>query len=276
MVKIVLTKFGTMGARDIELVKNTLEECYLQLEPHEVAYVDLCLFESAAQMRAFFTREKLSLGIAGVFDDLFVAQHDAWRGTPRISICLDRLRALPNEAQVGNIRHEACHSILHGSIEYYMIPLSLISAFVDKREFSGESAASFVYLVSIAVKDFEVAKFLFERGRLKDQVAYATNILCTTEDERLAWRVSRGNRVAEILCIVSRFKEVCCAAPFLSGQRFGDELKDGIVENLSYLGSDIVEKLLWIAKHDLPKLGQDTMKNINVVSGLLLSTFLED
>lgn len=273
LVKIVLTKFGNIEARDVEFVRNALNGCYLQLEPHEVTFLDLYLFESATLMRAFFINEKHRMGIASRgFDDAFVAQHDAWRGASRISICLERLRLLPREAQIGSIEHEVGHSILHGGIEYYVIPQSLIPPFVVKHS-SEESARSFLDLVSIAVKDYEVTRYLFGRGCDRGQVAYVINVVDATEDDKLAWRISRGNRVAEILCIVSRLKEVCCAAPFLQDERFRNDIEDRLVKNLSYMGCDVVTKLMFIARHELPELGADTMKNIGVLSDLLLRTF---
>lgn len=158
-----------------------------------------------------------------------------------------------------------------GRIEYYIAPQLMMPAPASKL--SEESARSFLYLTSISVKDFEVARFLFERGYVEDQVAYAMNIIDATEDDRLAWLISRGNRVAELLCMASRFKEVCCAAPFLGSERYGNELEDRIVQSLSYLGDVNIKKLLKIAKGDLPRFGVDTMKNIGLLSCLLLETF---
>jgi len=273
MVRVVLRRFGSIEGSDIDYIMKTLEECYLRFDPHEVSYLDLYLFENTASMKAFFNLERLEVGVTlGSFEDVFIAQHDAWRGVPRISICLDRLRSLPKEVRIGSIRHEVGHSVLHGSIEYYVTPQLMMPGLASRL--SEKSAGSFMYLVSIAVKDFEVARSLFERGYAEDQVAYAMNILDTTDDDLLAWRISRGNRFAETLCLISRFKEVCYAAPFLGSERYRSELEDRIVQNLSYLGSANTKKLLEIATGDLPKLGVDTIKNINLLSHLLLETFM--
>lgn len=273
MVRVVLRKFGSIEGGDIGYILKILEECYLRFEPHEVSYLDLYLFENAVSMKAFFNLERLKVGVTlGSFEDIFIAQHDAWRGVPRISICLDRLRSLPEEVRVGSIRHEVGHSVLHGSIEYYITPRLMMPRLASRL--SEASLRSFLYLVSIADKDYEVARSLFERGYVEDQVAYAMTLLDTTEDDKLAWRISEGNRFAEILCLVSRFKEVCCAAPFLGSERYGSELEDRIIQNLHYLGDVNAKKLLEIAKGELPKFGADTSENINLLSCILLKTFL--
>lgn len=266
--------FGRVEAPERESVLKALEESYLRLQPHDLAYVELCLFESVAQMEAFHARERASLSMTiDAIVNLFVAQHDVWSGTPRISICLERLRALPDAVKLGNIRHEAGHSILHGSIEYYMMPPS-IHTLTGKEGFSRGSAGSFLYLVSTAVKDFEVSRLLVAKGCFEDQVAYARDIIRTSGDEELAWRMSRGNRVAELLCIASRLKEVCCIAPLLGCPVLRGEFQERIVDSLSYLGSGIAGKFLLIARCELPKLGEDTMKNIDAVSGILQDQFL--
>jgi len=271
-VRIALRKFGSIYDGDVDFIKGTLEECYARLEPHEVSYVDLYLFESSTHMKAFFLRERSAVGVAGQgLDDLFVAQHDAWRGTPRISICLERLRSLPRGVQIGSLRHEAGHSVLHGGIEYYIAHLPLMPR---GTEIPNASARDFLYLMSIAVKDFEVTRFLLGREFYEDQLAFAMSVFETTDDDRLAWHMSRGNRVAEILCMASRFKEICCAAPFLRDERIGKEIEDRMICELSYLGGDDARRLLGIAKDDLPTLGTDTTMNIGLLSDLLLRTFL--
>jgi len=271
-VRIALRKFGDIDECEMGFVKGILEGCYPRLEPHEVSYVDLYLFESPTHMKAFFLRERFEVGVAGQgFDDSFVAQHDAWRGTPRISICLERLRSLPRGVQIGSLRHEVGHSVLHGGIEYYIAPLSLMPM---GAEIPNASARDFLYLMSIAVKDFEVTRFLIGREFYEDQLAYAMSVFVTTDDDRLAWHMSRGNRVAEILCMASRFKEICCAAPFLRDERIGKEIEDRMICELSYLGGDDARRLLGIAKDDLPTLGTDTTMNIGLLSDLLLRTFL--
>jgi len=273
-VRIAPSKFGSIYDGDVDFIKGTLEECYARLEPHEVSYVDLYLFESSTHMKAFFLRERSAVGVVGQgFDDPFVAQHDAWRGTPRISICLEKLRSLPREVQVGSIRHEAGHSVLHGGIEYYIAPLPPMPrlAWIG---FTMASARNFLYLISIAVKDFEVTRFLIGREFFEDQLAYAMSVFDTMDDDRLAWRMSRGNRVAEILCMASRFKEICCAAPFLRDERIGRDMEDRMICKLSYIGGDDARRLLGIAKDDLPTLGTDTTVNIGLLSDLFLRTFL--
>jgi hypothetical protein len=273
LVKIFARKFGHVEDEIFEYIKCVMEECYQRLEPHDISYVDLYLFENASSMRSFFLKEKSLLGVSSYgFEETFTAQHDAWRGTSRISICLEKLRALSKEVQVGTIRHEVGHSVLHGSIEFYLIPITLVERAAAKVP--EELARNFLYLVSIAVKDYEVSRLLSRKGYVEDQIAYAVYSISADEEDKLAWRLSEKNRVAKAMCILSRLKEVCCIAPFLEDKRFEDMLHRHLARSLNYMGGQTIEKLLLIATKCLPKLGDDTTKNVEILSDIALKAFL--
>ncbi|MGQ9513551.1 MAG: hypothetical protein ACUVTL_00620 [Thermoproteota archaeon] len=275
MVKIVSRKFGLVEEELVRLIKIIMEECYHRLEPHNVSYVDLYLFEDHLRMRSYFNIEKLNLGVLSMeFNDTFTAQHDAWRGTSRISICIDKLESLTKDVQLGTIRHEVGHSVLHGSIEHYVIPITLVKSTVAKSEIPEDFALNFLYLLSIAVKDYEVSRLLSRNGYLEDQIAYSKNNLITSEEDKIAWLMSVNNPSAKIMCLLSRFKDVCCMAPFLQKKEFGSELLDHTVQRLSYMGDQILKKILIIVTDYLPKLGEDTLSNIVLLSDAFLRTFL--
>jgi hypothetical protein len=251
-----------------------MEECYCKFEPHNVSYVDLYLFEDHSCMKSFFDKERLNLGVLSMgFEDNFTAQHDAWRGTSRISICIDKFERLTKEVQVGTIRHEVGHSILHGSLEYYILPITLIKNIATRSGMSEDFTLSFLNLISIAVKDYEVTRFLSKKGCLNDQIAYSKNNMITSEEDKLTWLLSGNNSLAKIMCILSRFKDVCCIAPFLEEKISGNELLDQVIHSLSYMGNQTVNKILLILTDYLPKLGEDTLYNIMFLSDLFLRMF---
>jgi hypothetical protein len=274
MVKIVPRTFGHVEGELLRSIMDIMEECYHRLEPHGVSYVDLYIFQDGSRMSSFFSDERRDLGVTSRgFEEGFTAQHDAWRGTPRISIHMDKLASLPKEVQVGTIRHEVGHSVLHGSIEYYIIPLTQVKSMAAKSGMPEEFARNFLYLVSIAVKDYEVARLLCKNGYVEDQIAYAKDILSTTEDDKLAWQVSGKDPAAKAICILSRLKDVCCMAPFLEEPKFRDALLDHLTRNVSYMGDQTVKEMLFIATIYLPELGNDTIENIGLLSDLVLKIF---
>jgi len=104
LVRIVVSKFGEVDVKEVRHMIEVMEECYKRLEPHEVDLVDLYVFERSSSVEAFLTKEYREIGVASApFDELFFAMHDAWRGTSRIILCLERMKLIPHLVQVGGI-----------------------------------------------------------------------------------------------------------------------------------------------------------------------------
>ncbi len=269
--KIVVSKFGEVEAEEIDHIIGVMEECYDRLGPHEVALVDLYVFERSSSVDAFTAKEYEEVGVVSAsFDELFFAMHDAWRGTSRIILCLERMKKLPKLVQVGGIRHEVGHSVLHGNLRYYL--LSLPPALLDlasRFDISLKYATNLLYLISIAVKDYEVSRLLYERGYVEDQIAYAKHMLTVTENDILSWEMSRGKPLAEILCLISCLKSVGCVAPFLFDKTFGEEMKRRVAESLSYLPTGYSAPLLSTIMEGFSSLGADTLSNIDQMACLI-------
>ncbi len=275
--KIIVSKFGKIADQQIDHILQIVEECYSRLEPHDVALVDLYVFEQSSSMDAFMTKESMKVGVvSSSFNELFFAMHDAYRGTSRIILCLERMKKLPTLVQAGGIRHEVGHSVLHGSLVYYLLPLppallSLIRSFNNSREL----ATDLFYLMSIAVKDYEVSRLLKERGYVEDQVTYAKHLLRVTESDKRSWEISRGRPPAEVLCLVSWLKAAACAAPFMFDKTFGEEMKQLLEESLFYLPKDYSTRLRSMILRDFQSLGTDTLSNINHVAHLTTENIIK-
>jgi len=266
--RIILSRFGDVKEREIDPVIKVMRECYGRLMPHTVALVDLYVFERSSSLKGFLAKEYKQVGVASApFDELFFAMHDAWRGTSRIILCLERMKGLPRLVRLGGIRHEVGHSVLHGSLQYYLIPLPpALLELADRFNLSREYVTNILYLISIAVKDYEVSCLLYERGYLDDQIAYSKHLLATSEGDILSWKMSRGNPLAEILCLLSCVKSASCAAALLNDKKFGKELRQHLTESLYCIPSRYRSFLLKMISEDFALLGTDTLNNINHIA----------
>mgnify|MGYP001081143715 CR=1 FL=1 len=275
--KIVISTFGKVESREVDDIIEIVKECYSRLQPHEVALVDLYFFEKSSSMNVFMAKELREVGVVSAsFDELFFAMHDAYRGTSRITLCLERLKKLAKPVQVGGIRHEVAHSVLHGNLLYYVFPLPpALLSFVDRLKFSREYATNLLYLISIAVKDYEVSSLLNKCGYVEDQIAYAKHLLTVSESDKLSWQMARGKPFAEILCLVSYLKTAGCAAPFLSNKIYGEQMRELLAESFSFLSRESSIPLLNIILKGFPYLGTDTLSNINYIAGLVVKNIVE-
>ncbi len=275
--KIIVSKFGKVTSREVDYTLPVVEDCYVRLEPHEVGLVDLYFFEKSSSMDSFMAREFREVGVvSGSFDELFFAMHDAYRGTSRIILCLERMKKLPELAQLGGIRHEVGHSVLHGSLLYYLLPLPLaLLDLVNRFGISRDYASNLLYLISIAVKDYEVSRLMYQRHYVEDQIAYAKHLLTITESDKLSWQMAKGRPSIEILCLVSYLKASGSAAPFLFDKTFGEDMNRLLTESLSHLPSVFSTSLLNIIMSGLPSLGTNTLSNVNYVARLVTESLVK-
>lgn len=206
-MRIILTKFGSISESDTRFILNLLYETFDRLQPHDRELVDVLLFERSSSLSAYLQQEHQRSGVVSDrFDDDFIAMHDAWRGIPRISVSLERIKQLPQQVVVGALRHEVGHAVLHGEIGYYLIPRP--EAF-EKLNMSKDYIANLLYLTSIAVKDYEVTRLLSSRGFEKDQRAYVDHLLTPSDEDATTWLLTKENRSMQVLFVVSCLKQLC-------------------------------------------------------------------
>lgn len=266
MGRIFLSKFGFVDDSIAEWILGVLEDCYRRIGQPEL--LELWIFERASRMDAVLAEEAASVGVRGPVSGLgFFATHDAWRGTPRIMVCLKGMRGLPRLLQLGGLRHEAGHSVLHGSLEHYIFPMprSLLKA-SELLGGSRELAETLLYLLSIAVKDFEVERLLVDHGFIDCQFAYAEYVVKPSREEVEAWRrLSTPGEKA--LYMAQLLKGVGCLAPLLGVRGRAEELLE---ESFRHLPEGLRGRLREAAEL-LRSCGGDTLTRLD-----RLSTFFSD
>jgi hypothetical protein len=273
LTKVVLQRFGRIPKKIEREIISIIDECYERLKPHEVELVDVLLFEDSSKAYTFYLQERSTIGIVtDNIDAQFFAMHDAWRGTSRIGVVLDRMKKLPKLIQAGALRHEVGHSVLHGSLECYKFSLnkSLISA-SKQFKLSEGYLVNLIYLISIAVKDYEVSRLLLKKGFIEDQVAYSKYILKTSEDDLVAWKIAKDYPSMMGLALAGRLKDTASFIA-LQSKLSKTEIFDSLRKELSYLPNSILDYVLKIVKRFPEKMSGDTSKNVD----LMMKIFVED
>jgi hypothetical protein len=277
MVRILVTKFGDIQSETVDSIFSIMEECYNRLEPHGLSLVDLYLFERSSALEAFLSKEHAKMGVTSSrFDEDFYARHDAWTGIPRISISVERIRPLPELTQAGILRHEVGHSILHGSPEYYIFPIPhLLSEASERFDLPIQYLNDLLYLISIAVKDFEVTHLLLSRGYIEDQVAYAESVLKVSQDDLISWEIGKIKPQAKILCVVSRLKDFSCASALMSNEKLREKIGMKLLEAMNYFPEEISKKILNIIFKLPSSLQADTLRNIDGMTRIIVEEVIE-
>ena len=247
-----------------EGLRAELRDCYRRL-PSDLRVVQVHLLDTVERLREFLARERAELGIAIASGEEFLATHDAWRGVPRITICQERIESVPPLVGLGAIRHEVAHTILHGSLEYFVFRLSrdLVSR-GRERGLDDLALQQLLYHVAIAVKDCEAARLLVEHGYAECQVALALYQMEVSDEDRLAWLLARSDPGARLICLAAQLKPLLFARPLLGLAAFSRPLEERIRAMLAFLPAEEGEKLTTLAERVASSLGDDTRQNIEL------------
>jgi len=277
MARIHVSKFGDIQSETVDSIYSIMEECYNRLEPHGLSLVDLYLFERSSALEAFLSQEYAKMGVTSSrFDEDFYAMHDAWRGIPRISVSVERIQSLPELTRAGVLRHEVGHSILHGALQYYIFPIPhLLTEASERFDLPVQYLNDLLYLISIAVKDFEVTRLLHSGGYIEDQVAYAESVLEASEDDLAAWEIGKVEPQAKIICIASRLKDFSCASALMTDQKLREKIRMKLTEAMNYFPEEVSTKILSIILKLPSSLQTDTLGNVDEMTRVILKELVQ-
>jgi hypothetical protein len=266
MIELPLLDFhyhGHITQSELQEIRGALEECYPQLGRWLPKRVEVHLFETPVQIAAFIAGEKTELGIRTLGDDAFICSHDAWRGSPRLLICAERLFSLSPLGRLGTIRHEAAHTVLHGALAYYVfrIPADCLEL-SQAKGMDLTMLQQVLYYCATAVKDFEVTRLLLHQGYGECQVALAQAQFLPSDEDKLAWLLARHHPQARLLFFTGQLKTLLFGWPLeLAGLIHLESATDSM---LNYLEQEERKRLLGMAVEIAKQLGNDTHNNVRL------------
>jgi len=257
MLKISVTKYGEVSPFIADKILAAISECYRVIGEPIAESVDLCIIEKAT-------------------GEVFFATHDALSGKPRITIYVDKFLEMPELIGLAGIRRQAAHSVLHGSLEYYLIkfPQELIKAMRQYNLAQGY-ADNLLYGTGMAVKEYEVSKLLHEKNFVEDQIAYARYILDPSNDEALAWKLVSRNSLEKILYLVSIIRDISCAMPLTQDEQFEDEVKNHIEEKLAHIAPAYRARIQKILYEKFLLLDANTLENIDLLTKFVVEDIVD-
>lgn len=251
MVRLSITIWGNVPQSVIDNIVGIIQESYEKMGRPMSEPVNVELYEAKP-------------------DAIFFATHSIREGKSWISVFMDKFLDLPQPVAIGGLRRQVAHSILHGSIDFYLLPLpqELLEG-VLRYKLSWSYAHSLLYAIAMTAKEYEVTEFLYRKGFIADQVAYAQYILEPSSEELFYWEVASKNREERVLYLLSLLRDV---APFIP---FGAEVRELIERKLALLPPKYQSKIKGII-HRLPLLGVDTKGNIGLLSRIVVEEILRE
>ena len=213
------------------------------------SFIYINVWRRMDELQSFYQKEKQELGIVTGEDTDFLATHEAWRGKPRIHICQERVKDVPDIVVRSVLHHEISHALLHGTPEFYTFRYS------TKLQEAGQNCGldlahlqQCVYLLSIAIKDYDVVTWLTEIGLGVGQLHLLKHMITDTEDERRIWEVVCANAVPRKLALAFFLKTLLPIEALVALSVEGAEtIKNKWQEAYNWLSVTIQESLVGFA-----------------------------
>jgi len=232
-------------------------------------FISINIWRRMDELQSFYQKEKQELGIVTGEDTDFLATHEAWRGDPRIHICQERVKDVPDVVIQSVLHHEVSHALHHGTPEFYTFRYS--TKLQDAGRICGLDLALLqqcVYLLSIAIKDYDVVTWLTDIGLGFGQLHLLEYMISDTEDERRIWEVVCANPAPRKLALAFFLKTLLPieALVSLSVER-AEIIKNQWREAYGWLSETIQERLVGFAHNTLAyrdKPFQERLENVTI------------
>jgi len=153
-------------------------------------FISINIWRRMDELQSFYQQEKQELGVVAGEETEFLATHEAWRGHSRIHICEERVKDVPDVVTQSVLHHEISHALHHGTPEFYIFRYS--TKLQKAGRIGGLDLALLrqcVYMLSIAIKDYDVVRWLTDIGLGCGQLHLLEYMISDTEDERRIWEV---------------------------------------------------------------------------------------
>jgi hypothetical protein len=216
-------------------------------------FIFINIWRRVDELQSFYQKEKQELGIVTGEETNFLATHEAWRGDPRIHICQERVKDVPDVVIQSVLHHEISHALLHGTPEFYTFRYS--TKLQEAGRIRGLDLAHLqqcVYMLSVAIKDYDVVTWLSDIGLGCGQLYLLEYLISDTEDERRIWEAVCANPAPRKLALALFLKTLLPieALVTLSVER-AEIIKNQWREAYGWLSETIQEGLIGFAHNTI-------------------------
>jgi hypothetical protein len=232
-------------------------------------FIFINIWRRMAELQSFYQQEKQELGIVTGEETDFLATHEAWRGDPRIHICQEKVKDVPDVVIQSVLHHEISHALLHGTPEFYTFRYS--TKFQEAGRICGLDLALLqrcVYLLSVAIKDYDVVTWLTDIGLGFGQLHLLEYMITDTEDERRIWEPVCANPVPRKLALAFFLKTLLPIEALVSLSIEGAEIiKNQWREAYGWLSETIQEELVGFTNNTMAcgdKPFQKRLENVTI------------
>lgn len=270
--RIQIERYGQIPERIAQAIHQRVTLCYQAMDTALPEVVYLCLFDTLRRWQDYAIQQRIDAGVVTAGEEGFLATHDAWEGTPRLNVCLERLLAHPEPVQQGALHQVVAHSVLHGQPDDYrfLIPRQLIVA-SRAQGIDIEVLQQVLYLVAIAIKGYAAVSLLVKQGFILDQVALARYQLEGNKDDIPLWKMARWEPRARLLYLAAQLKPLLYLQPLLP---HAPSLAPSSRAMLAHLPPEDVERLESLVETLIERYTGDTHQDVTTALILVMNRLL--
>ncbi len=271
-VEMQVTTRGRIPGGMKREITGTLRDCYNKFASRAPYKVEVVIGEDDATALDFINEEKFKIGISEKERTICVCTHDSLRAYPRIIVSLEGYNEYPKLARTGALRHEAAHTVLHGSLEFriYKVPEDCRQVAVIKS-ISGDVLKQVVNNISQAIMELEATLYLVKHNFIDCQAAFALEWIHPPSENDRMFNVAATDREAMFIYKTALLQPVLLTHPLLAlpkTKKISLERKVLLgrkIEELAELLQDEQqgEKLLQVANIIATGLTDDTHENVD-------------
>jgi hypothetical protein len=237
------------------------------------AFISLNIWGRLHELQSFYQKEKQALGIVTGEETDFLATHEAWRGDPRIHICQERVKDVPDAVLQGVLHHEISHALHHGTPEFYTFRYS--TKLQEAGKLCGLDLAHLqhcVYLLSIAIKDDDVVTWLTDMGLGGGQLHLLAYLISDIDAERRIWEVACANSALRKIALALFLKTLLPleALVSLSVER-AEIIKNQWSEAYCWISETIQDRLAGFARDTMAYRDKPFQQRLEIVTLKLIS-----
>ena len=232
-------------------------------------FIFINIWRRVDELQSFYQQEKQELGIVTGEETDFLATHEAWRGDPRIHICQERVKDVPDVVIQSVLHHEISHALLHGTPEFYTFRYS--TKLQEAGRICGLDLALLqqcVYMLSVAIKDYDVVTWLSDIGLGCGQLHLLEYLISDTEDERRIWEAVCANPAPRKLALALFLKTLLPIEALISlSVERAEIIKNQWREAYGWLSETIQEGLIGFAHNTIAsrdKPFQERLENVTI------------
>jgi len=260
---------GNVPQEKVEVIVTEILRCYDKLG-NKPDFCEVLIFRGKYEVDRFIEEEneliysRLGIRVSGIAPDSSVT-HFAWRGWPTITVCVNEMERRPWKVALAELRRAVAHSILHGLPKYYLISFpetwfelrnkGLIRSYILETAF---------YVLTTAVKSFEVTRFLVKRGFIECQKELYQYHLKIKPEEKEMWQKASSEVNFLLLMLMDVFKVLSGATPLISYVK--DPILTDLYEENLKLVPETLRRPLRKLFNEMCKFGEDTLENIFTVA----------